>query len=480
MLRFNKEELRDKILACWIGKNIGGTMGGPYEWSHDILDIQGFSTPEGEALPNDDLDLQIVWLKILEERGPRAVNGQLMGEYWLNFIPPTWNEYGIGKSNLMMGLLPPLSGEYKNYWKNSNGAWIRSEIWACCTPGCPDIALHYAVQDAMVDHGMAEGTYAEMFTASIQSAAFVCDDIQKLIQIGLSKIPENCRVAKSINTVLDCHKKGIDWKECRQMLVKENEDLGMFQAPQNIAFTVLGLLYGNCDFKKSMILAINCGDDTDCTAATCGALLGIMGGMKAIPEDWREHIGDRLVTVAINRGDIWGCPQTCTELTDRILAVAPQVLYANRANAFISDSQPSDISEADFDKMCSRETAERLYSRPAWSYEIDFVLGRAMVIFDGEPVIKPNGELKFRISVQSTMPDPRNSTFKWHLPEGWSIEGPGSVYLRHWYNQPGDKPTVVEFTLTAGDRVESFNRLIVEIAAPGRPTVGFVPVTVLG
>lgn len=29
MIRFNKEELRDKVYACWIGKNIGGTARRP-------------------------------------------------------------------------------------------------------------------------------------------------------------------------------------------------------------------------------------------------------------------------------------------------------------------------------------------------------------------------------------------------------------------------------------------------------------------
>ena len=62
MINLNRAVLRDKIHACWIGKNIGGTMGTPYEGRQQINDIQGFSTPAGVVLPNDDLDLQLVWL----------------------------------------------------------------------------------------------------------------------------------------------------------------------------------------------------------------------------------------------------------------------------------------------------------------------------------------------------------------------------------------------------------------------------------
>lgn len=37
-----------------------------------------------------------------------------------------------------------------------------------------------------------------------------------------------------------------------------------FDAPENVAFVVLGLLYGEGDFGKSLIIANNCGEDTDC------------------------------------------------------------------------------------------------------------------------------------------------------------------------------------------------------------------------
>jgi len=143
-IAINRDDLRNKIYGCWMGKNIGGTLGGPYEGRRELLDVKGYVTPKGEPMPNDDLDLQLVWLKAIEERGPRGVNNRVLGEYWINYIPPHWNEYGICKSNMKAGLVPPISGEYHNPWKHSNGAWIRSEIWACLAPGCPDIAIKYA------------------------------------------------------------------------------------------------------------------------------------------------------------------------------------------------------------------------------------------------------------------------------------------------------------------------------------------------
>ena len=40
-IKLNFDKYKDKVRACWIGKNIGGTMGGPFEGTHEILDIKG-------------------------------------------------------------------------------------------------------------------------------------------------------------------------------------------------------------------------------------------------------------------------------------------------------------------------------------------------------------------------------------------------------------------------------------------------------
>ena len=137
----DKKTVEDKIHACWIGKNIGGTLGGPYEGKREFLNVTGFTTKAGKPLPNDDLDLQIMWLIALEKEGPYHFNNATLAEYWTLGITPDWNEYGTAKANLYDGIMPPLSGELNNdYWKHSNGAWIRSEIWACLTPYYPDFA----------------------------------------------------------------------------------------------------------------------------------------------------------------------------------------------------------------------------------------------------------------------------------------------------------------------------------------------------
>ncbi|HBE14098.1 MAG TPA: ADP-ribosylglycohydrolase family protein, partial [Clostridiales bacterium] len=199
------------------------------EGQRDMQNISGFVTEKGMSLPNDDLDLQLVWLHAMEQEGPYKMSSNILGEYWISYIPPHWNEYGIGKANLKIGLLPPLSGEIDNdKWKHSNGAWIRSEIWACLTPGFVDIVKKYAYMDACVDHGYGEGTYAEIFTASLECAAFTNRNIKEIIDYALKQIPEDCRVAKAVKLVIDSYDRGVDWKITRNLLVEQSADIGWF------------------------------------------------------------------------------------------------------------------------------------------------------------------------------------------------------------------------------------------------------------
>lgn len=63
----------------------------------------------GEPVPNDDLDLQLVWLNAAEKCKDR-LNSRILGEYWLSYITPNPEEYGGCKANLEREILPPLSG----------------------------------------------------------------------------------------------------------------------------------------------------------------------------------------------------------------------------------------------------------------------------------------------------------------------------------------------------------------------------------
>ncbi len=72
MVTLDKDEYWDKVFACWLGKNCGGTLGAPLEKAfaqEEPFDIDWYPELREGGIPNDDLEMQLIWLKAVEERG---------------------------------------------------------------------------------------------------------------------------------------------------------------------------------------------------------------------------------------------------------------------------------------------------------------------------------------------------------------------------------------------------------------------------
>lgn len=298
-----------KVLGGWSGKTIGGTLGAPFEGQKEMLNLSFYEPVPQGGVPNDDLDLQLVWLDALQKHGP-DLDANILAEKWLAHIKYPYDEYGVAIANLKRGLRPPISGLYNNPFHDCMGSPIRSEIWAFISPGNPLRAIEYAYQDAVVDHAY-EGVYGEVFLAVIESMAFVESDAETLIEYGLAAIPRDCRVARAVQDTIKWYHQGLPWQETRGRILHYHGHHNFTDCPQNIAFIILGWLYGEGDFGKSITTAVNCGYDTDCTGATLGAILGVISGADKIPPKWLEPIGDEIVTGGIEGIDP---PATVEEL----------------------------------------------------------------------------------------------------------------------------------------------------------------------
>ena len=498
-MKINYESYKDKVSACWIGKNIGGTIGTPYEGKRELLDVKGFNSEPGEPLPNDDLDLQLIWLHALENEGANKISAELLGEYWLDLITPYWNEYGIGKTNMQRGLIPPTSGDVNNDWKNSNGAWIRTEIWACAAPATPELAVKFAIEDAKVDHGTGEGTYAAAFVAAMQSSAFALSTARECVDIAFSAIPESSRVYKSVRAVIDAYDTGKSWQTARNTVLEMNADLGSgwFEAPSNVAYTVLGLLYGENDFKKSIILATNCGDDTDCTAGTVGATLGLLYGTEIIPKDWSEYIGDKIITCSVVNVNVGRTlPKSCSALTERVCAIAPSILFSQesryavrigreRSTAFTNGSAETENAYAELQKRISF-VKESYLNLKENSVEIEKAALKVRASLS-KVEITPCDEIKVEVDfVQRGCVQGRQYPLelRWLLPDGFSAEGAKSAIVKAdetaMHPHHGDGKLTLNYTIRSGEWVAPKQRCVLEITCPGRHTAIYLPITLLG
>ena len=498
-MKLNRAEFVDKVLGCWLGKNIGGTLGAPMEWYRQINNVT-FYTQDlgGEPLPNDDLDLQLVWLLALEEQG-LDIDAHTLAEYWMLYITPHYSEYGAAKTNLRCGMAPPLCGTVDNPYKDSCGAFIRSEIWACIAPGLPALAAKYAYDDAIVDHGNGEGTYAAVFTAVMESVAFVVGDIYKIIDIACSYIPSDSGVAKAVQTAIDCYEAEMAWQDARDKILQMHRGLAFFGDPQmtsvedhekgffdgpvgydvpsNIGMLILGILYGEGDFDKTICITVNCGEDTDCTAATVGAIFGILHGEQAIPQKWIDPIGRGIKTLCINNSELCTpLPNDVDELTTRTVYMTEQLLMKYRKTDFITSGE-SDVSDA---------TAEALYAKPKELGSLYNSLNGPKFEFSSFTVCTDycegpfisNGQLKkVRVTVHNKNRIPAALTLHWYLPEGeWSI-APGKDAYCTCQQRGYCQPAKFEFEISCANVIRTVNRAMLEITVEGRAEVLPIPFT---
>lgn len=505
-MKLTLAEFRDKVEACWLGKNIGGTLGAPFECKRGVFDVSFYTQDlQGEPLPNDDLDLQIIWLNAVEKYG-KFVNSSILGEYWHSYVVPNWAEYGAGKSNMRAGIMPPLSGFVNNAFRDSNGSFILSEIWACLAPGHPEIAVRYAYEDAVVDHA-GEGLYAEIFCAALESAAFAQADKFRLIEIARSYLPEDCGIQRAIDCVLESWNDGDTWQEARIKLLScvpasfgclgtrpEDMDPSVpfgpmgYDAPSNIGITLIGWLYGEDDFGKSLCIAVNCGEDTDCTAGTLGAVVGIIGGTKALPEKWTEPLGGLIKTLCLNKCDSSiRIPNTVEEMTERVLRAVPSFLPSELCDTVGAQSGYTiEMNEGEvlfrhperINAFAQRDFFEVLAQSP-FGVRTDHVIFETVLDYTEEPYIEDGVPKKFILTVENHLKVQQWLEIHWHLPEEFAVSPANhiSVSLEQYHCNIGK--TQIAFEVTGYQLNRSRYDLVIEIQSVGRHTKGLIPVTLI-
>ena len=284
----------DKVHGCWYGKCLGGAAGAPVEGIKKVIDVEDFTEIFNPDLPNDDLDLQLLWLDVLKNKGT-IINSCDLADAWVEKCWYPFSEYGYFLKNYMRGVKPPYSGIINNsFFKEGMGCPIRSEIWGIISAGNPELASQYAYMDASLDHA-DNSVYAEQFLAVIESMAFVENSMDKLIEIGMSYIPKDSKLHRCFEMIIDMHKRGESWLSARKEVLNKYSHPDFTNVVQNLGFVLIALLWGNYDMRNTINIALKCGYDTDCTCASAASVVGIIAGYQGLGKEITDLIKDYFV-----------------------------------------------------------------------------------------------------------------------------------------------------------------------------------------
>ena len=291
---------------------------------------------------------------------------------------------------------------------------------------------------AICYHAGGEGVYGEIFNAALQAKAYVCDDIEALIESALACIPDHTNVYKAVAYALKLFREGKPLSEARELILSEYGSPNFTYAPQNIAFGVCGIRWGS-DFEDAILKTVNLGYDTDCTVATAAATLGIMYGTSYIPEKWSKPVGDKIAVSSMIKG--LNAPADLDELTKESIRLHNMIKYADR-EAIIA-ATPSRVDAKYQRYVLTSDEKTGVY---------------ATLRYTGQPTCVPDQECRVSVEIVN------NSLWRWKVradlicPDGLYSDDTKDIVIGQMSEE------TAEFTVKANKMPENrYNRVCLRL-----------------
>jgi ADP-ribosylglycohydrolase len=317
-----ERELVDRFHGAWLGRLSGCALGKPVEAIglsggrddpgrgrrriRELLEERGewplrdyFAGGDGliapasqrESIaymePDDDIHYTLCGLAITEANGA-SFGWRDVASWWLRHIPVGMictaeacavqnvvEQTALWSSGIRV--TAEFTRRHWNPWREWIGAQIRSDGWAWACAGHPELAAELAWRDAHWTHER-NGVYGAMFFAAMQAAAFAIPDPRRLVEIGLSEIPAQCRLARWVRACAGWAAEDRDWEQTVGRIEAELPSMHAVHTINNALVCVAALLHEGLDPVAATGAAVSAGLDTDCNGATVGSVVGAAVG----------------------------------------------------------------------------------------------------------------------------------------------------------------------------------------------------------
>ena len=307
-IRFAHEELMNKVKGGWAGQTIGVTYGGPTEFRYrgemigDDVQVpwgdpdQVVNTMTKAAGLYDDIYMDLTFVEVFEREGVDAPVESLANAF-ANAEYSLWHANQAARYNILNGIMPPKSGDWRyNIHADDIDYQIEADYAGLMSPAMPNTASKISDK---VGHIMnyGDGWYGGVYMGAMYSIAFASSDVEFIVTEALKTIPKESKFYRCMNDVIKCWRENPnDWRVAWEMVEQKwNNDIACSEGalrPLNIdatinsAYVIIGLLYGNGDFGRTLDISMRCGQDSDCNPASAGGILGTAIGYDNIPEKW--------------------------------------------------------------------------------------------------------------------------------------------------------------------------------------------------
>ncbi len=321
----SKTELYDKIKGGWAGQVLGCTYGGKTEFVYrgtmiqDYVPIEWTDCLTRQMMTNlpslyDDIYMDLTFVQIIERLGLDAPVDSFATAF-AKAAYPLWHANQAARYNILNGIMPPASGHWKNNpHANDIDYQIEADFAGLMCPGMPNSASEISEK---IGHIMnfGDGLYGGIYVGAMYALAFISDDIEFVVEEALKTIPTESDFYKCMSDVITAYRADPDdWKQAWfEIERKWSSDIGCpdgvftpfnIDATINCAYVLIGLLYGNGDFERTIDIATRCGQDSDCNPATAGGILATMLGYSNIPDRFRVALSPEVENIEFAYTDI--------------------------------------------------------------------------------------------------------------------------------------------------------------------------------
>lgn len=322
-------DYEERVYAGVLGKIIGVYMGRPFEgWTHEsIMERLGeinYYMHDMLDKPliaiDDDISGTFTFLRAMPDYGNTLdLTPAQIGRTWLNYLIEErtilwWG--GMGNSTehtaylrLKSGLEAPESGSMARNGRvvaEQIGAQIFIDGWGMISPGDPERAADLARRAASVSHD-GEAIHGAQVVAAMEAQAFVEPDIDALLDVGTSLIPQDSLIRRLIADLREWRVMYDDWRESFYRIVTNygyDKYGGNCHMVPNHALIILALLYCEDSFSRALRIVNTAGWDTDCNSGNVGCLMGIKNGLQGLDDgpDYRGPVADRMYLPTADSG----------------------------------------------------------------------------------------------------------------------------------------------------------------------------------
>ena len=251
-------------------------------------------TPGG----SDDTEYALLTGSAILKYG-KSIGASQFADFWIEKVCAQKGAFaGAGFSemnaihNLRKGLRPPFSGQHNHAW--SDGLAMRVAPIGVVSKGNLDLAKSLAIADGEVSHA-GEGIHSGVVIAVAISAAMGGASNVECFDLASKSIPTDSwtwRLLAIAREIVD-ESRERPVHEIADLLLKDiaiHEYFYADLAPEAVALAMAAVLYGDGDYARTLLFAVNLGRDADTIAAMAGAVAGAIAGYESIPSNWKGAV----------------------------------------------------------------------------------------------------------------------------------------------------------------------------------------------